>query len=396
MNDLETIRQSVYQRTSAYNAKVKNARIAADQVSSKMRLLRYGGAALHALLPNSTIYEEDHTFDIDAFTCKGNTSKKTAYAAASLMGKQGVTGTRVIPAMHKSTYSVRMGRDVILDVHWISPNDHRVLERLAKEEKLISHNVAPTAFLKMSMHLELSRPAVYIERWEKVWKRLDTLYSSFPNVQPHPVGKGKEVEELPLGEIPDIRQALRDFGCVLVGKDAVRAITGNSELMKAWPVDVVLPSWPGDKSVKNPSVMIESLKLTHMVESTGKATNKGLFGPPYYTLTDTDGKYVARIHVIDTEVCTTESPDGLVYGSMDLVLHLLYSEYVRTTPKNDTNREELVRAIDSVVMHPNGESWAKKRFAPFNYRHGEPDMNEEIDDHRPLDEGDEEEPDKSS
>lgn len=363
---MQAIEASIAERGEAIRAIAARAHIAADKAVTEMRLLRYGGSALHTLLPGG-VYSDSEVPDIDAFTAKGGSSKKTAYALVDSMRRSGIEGIRIVPALHKSTHSVRIGRQVVSDLTLISPSDCAILREAANRESLPCKCTVPTLFLKLSMHMELSRPAVYIERWRKIWPRLVALYREYPRALARPLAvQPIRMELLPLCD--EVLNLALASGCVIVGRLAVREITGR-DILVAWPHDFVLPKWPDDERDEPPVNVIDHIcSGMEGLERSRKALASGLLGPPYYMLTR-HREYMARVFVVDTEVCTAKATFG-TFGTSDLVLHLLYSEILRAK-SHTSERQALADAIDAVTeiqAAREGGEGVHRRFTPFNVR----------------------------
>ena len=368
---MQAIEESIAERNEAIRAIAARAHVAADKAVTEMRLLRYGGSALHTIIPEG-VYSEAEVPDIDAFTAKGGSSKKTAYELANSMRRSGIEGIRIVPALHKSTHSVRIGRQVVADLTLISPSDCELLREAAKREGLPCKCTVPTLFLKLSMHMELSRPAVFIERWRKIWPRLVALYREYPRALARPLAvEPMRLELLPLCD--EVLKLALSSGCVIVGRLAVRELTGK-DILAAWPHDFVLPKWPeDDEQDESPIAAIDGIcSGMEGLERSKKPLASGLLGPPYYMLTK-QREYMARVFVVDTEVCTARATFGTL-GTSDLVLHLLYSEILRAK-SHTSERQALADAIDAVTASQAADQGrvcqgvgVHRRFTPFNVR----------------------------
>lgn len=356
---MQHIEEAINARRADVKERMKAAHVRAKYIVKNMRLMHHGGLAINKLT-SGVVYCDMDVPDIDVFTSKGKSSKKTAHAIAHIMRREGVTNVRVVPAIHKYTHSVRIDRGVVVDVTWIPHDALQALRYWARAETGET-DVAPSMYLKMSMHMELCRPAVYIERWTKVWPRLSALYDKFPFCVPYGLEAKNEhpLEELDLnGADRIIIAAASKLRLPVAGRQAVTALTG-SDILKAWPLDIVIP---------NDNVAIEELCSECGLEVVAGPSPKNPFTPQYLRLSR-DGDYVARAHVISTEVCSAYGPEGNYYGSSDLVLHLLYGEFIRTPGPYGATHACLAKAIDAVVtsqiLH-NGEGGVHKRFTPFN------------------------------
>lgn len=371
---MQAIENAILRRREADLSHLRRAHDAAKRVAKQMRLVCHGGCAIEELVPGA-VYSSAETPDIDAFTCKGTNAKKTAHAVRHMIESEGVEGLRIVPAMHKSTFSIRLDRHVIMDLTWVSPEDHKLLRQAARDEGHPNHaTAAPASYLKMAMHLELCRPAVYIERWRKVWPRLQALYGAFPDSLSKPLTLNGEYDlaEITIpGEYELLRTACA-MGFVIAGRHLVHKLTGE-DYMRSWPADLVLPSWPDDDgSDDEAGAVISELCARLELKGTANPAARGIFGPPHRRLVN-NGDYVARVHVVDTEVCTARC-DGLVYGTSDLALHLMYSELLRGAAAHDSQRERLAEAIDAVTaaQAAHEPEWSgggiHQRFTPFNPR----------------------------
>lgn len=162
---------------------VRPVHAAAMRFCLDWRLMLHGGYALNAALPASLrpYPADDHAVhDIDAITHKD--SKMISASAVTALRRAGHT-VSMRPARHDNTWTIRSAGSVVLDVNGVSAEDMAALRALSDEEgspRWEGVRVAPTAYLKASMHLELSRPTVYVERWAKVVPRLAALYSVRP------------------------------------------------------------------------------------------------------------------------------------------------------------------------------------------------------------------------
>jgi hypothetical protein len=146
----------------------------------------------------------------------------------------------------------------------------------------------------------------------------------------------------------------------------VNEITGETH-MPSWPVDLVLPSWCGRQDI-DATAVLDFLRDSFGLDYHPVPINRGLFGASYYIITK-DDMYAARLHVIKYELCAT-SVDDVVYGTIDLVLQLLYADYIsEAKTAHGAERQQLAVAIDAVVRAQAtdvGNSGIMKRFTPFN------------------------------
>ena len=141
------------------------------------KLIAYGGTAINAILPKEDqFYNKDIELpDYDFFSPNAlNDAKELCdiYAKAGFVEVEGKTG------VHEGTYKVYVNFIPVADITFL----HKDIFNSIKKDaiKVAGIYYAPPNFLRMSMYLELSRPAGDVSRWEKVLKRLTLLNKSYP------------------------------------------------------------------------------------------------------------------------------------------------------------------------------------------------------------------------
>ena len=140
-------------------------------------LICYGGTAINNILPKEAqFYNKDiEVPDYDFFSTDPlNDAKKLAdiYFAEGFSEVEAKSGT------HHGTYKVYVNYMPIADITFL-PKE--IYNSLMKETLRVNGILyASPNFLRMSMYLELSRPAGDISRWEKVLKRLTILNKYYP------------------------------------------------------------------------------------------------------------------------------------------------------------------------------------------------------------------------
>ena len=104
---------------------------------------------------------------------------------ADLYFKAGFPEVEAKSGVHHGTYKVFVNFIPIADITLL----HVDLYKSIKRESISVGGIlyAPPNFLRMSMYLELSRPAGDISRWEKILKRLTLLNKNYPlKCEKHP------------------------------------------------------------------------------------------------------------------------------------------------------------------------------------------------------------------
>ena len=143
----------------------------------KKNLICYGGVAIDALLPEQDkIYNKDiELSDYDFFT---SNALEDARELADIYIQKGYTEVEAKAGSHKGTFKVFCNFLAVADLTYIPKELFNAIKRDSVRIKGILY--CPPNFLKMSMYLELSRPAGQIDRFEKVFKRLTLLNKYYP------------------------------------------------------------------------------------------------------------------------------------------------------------------------------------------------------------------------
>ena len=140
-------------------------------------LICYGGTAINSILPEEDqFYNKDVEIpDYDFFTFN---ALEDAKELADIYYKKGFTDVEAKAGQHHGTYKVFVNYIPVADITQIPKEIFNALKKDSIRVAGILY--APPNFLRMSMYLELSRPAGDISRWEKVLKRLTLLNKNYP------------------------------------------------------------------------------------------------------------------------------------------------------------------------------------------------------------------------
>ena len=141
------------------------------------KLVCYGGTAINNILPEEDRFynKEVEVPDYDFFS---QNALNDAKELADIYYKKGFLDVEAKSGQHHGTYKVFVNYMAVADITHIPKEIYNVLKRDAISVDGILY--APPNFLRMSMYLELSRPAGDISRWEKVLKRLSLLNKNYP------------------------------------------------------------------------------------------------------------------------------------------------------------------------------------------------------------------------
>jgi hypothetical protein len=154
----------------------KIIRIVEDFIKRK-NLICYGGTAINNILPEDDKFynKEVEIADYDFFTTDG---VKDSTELADIYYKNGYYDVQSKSAQHEGTYKVFVNFIPVADITTLPKDIFYILKK--QSLRVAGIHYAPPNFLRMSMFLELSRPAGDTDRWEKVSKRLALLNKNYP------------------------------------------------------------------------------------------------------------------------------------------------------------------------------------------------------------------------
>ncbi len=140
-------------------------------------LICYGGTAINNILPEEDQFynKELEVPDYDFFSINALDDAKDL---ADLYYKEGFTDVEAKSGQHHGTYKVYVNYIPVADITYLPKEIYNALKQDAIQVRGILYT--PPNYLRMSMYLELSRPAGDISRWEKVMKRLTLLNKHYP------------------------------------------------------------------------------------------------------------------------------------------------------------------------------------------------------------------------
>ena len=156
---------------------IKNIIKIVEDFIGKKNLICYGGTAINNILPSDDQFynKEAEIPDYDFFTTN---ALEDAKELSDIYYKHGFTDVEAKSGVHKGTYKVYVNYIPVADITDIAKPIFNSMKKDAIRVNGILY--APPNFLRMSMFLELSRPAGDISRWEKVLKRLSLLNKNYP------------------------------------------------------------------------------------------------------------------------------------------------------------------------------------------------------------------------
>jgi len=181
--EIEILRQAVKDTEDIAGKKISNSEemkkmiTIVEEFIQKKKLLCYGGTAINNILPKHDQFY-NYEVEIPDYDFYSANALEDAKELADIYHKNGYSDVEAKSGMHYGTFKVYVNFIPIADITYM----HKGLyDKLMKESITIAKiHYAPANFLRMSMYLELSRPAGDVSRWEKVFKRLQLLNKHFP------------------------------------------------------------------------------------------------------------------------------------------------------------------------------------------------------------------------
>jgi hypothetical protein len=146
-----------------------------DYISTH-ELICYGGMAINNIIPESSerFYDDVDIPDYDCFTPNAIKDAKTL----SQLLRTKYENVEVKSAMFKGTYKVFVNFIPIVDLTQI---EYSLFEKIKQSSlKIQDIYYASPNYLRMNIHLELSRPLGDVSRWIKISQRLELLNKYHP------------------------------------------------------------------------------------------------------------------------------------------------------------------------------------------------------------------------
>jgi hypothetical protein len=185
-------------------------------------LICYGGTAINNILPKKDQFY-DKEIEIPDYDFFSPNALNDAKELANIYARNGFEEVESKSGQHFGTYKVFVNFIPIADITSVPQELFDKLKLSAKRVNGIMY--APPNYLRMSMYLELSRPAGDVSRWEKVLKRLTILNKHYP-IHEHNCNtielQRKMDDDKNADKIYDtVKRTLVDQGCVFFGGFAV-------------------------------------------------------------------------------------------------------------------------------------------------------------------------------
>lgn len=156
---------------------IKEMTTIVEEFIKKKGLIPYGGIAINNILPKDDQFYSEET-DIPDYDFFSPNAMDDAIELANIYHAKGYDNVEAKAGQHFGTYKVFVQFIPVADITSIPKPLFKTLKKHAITVDGIPYT--PPNFLRMSMFLELSRPAGDTSRWEKVYKRLRLMNKHYP------------------------------------------------------------------------------------------------------------------------------------------------------------------------------------------------------------------------
>lgn len=152
-----------------------------EQFLRRKRLVCYGGTAINNILPKPLQFY-DTTVELPDYDFFSPDPVADAKELADIYARKGYSHVRASAGVHGGTFKVHVNYVPVADLTYLDPRlyaamrDHTI--------SIDGIHYAPPVYLRMLMHLELSRPDGDVSRWDKVANRLALLDEAYPMQEP--------------------------------------------------------------------------------------------------------------------------------------------------------------------------------------------------------------------
>ena len=164
-------------RASVNSPEIKKMVGIVEDFIRRKKLIVYGGTAINNILPKSDQFY-DREVELSDYDFFSTNALEDAKELADIYLKEGFVEVEAKSGQHYGTYKVFVNFLGMADITYIHKDIYKALNSdIVKVNGIL---YAPPNFLRMSMFLELSRPAGDVSRWEKVLKRLTLLNKHYP------------------------------------------------------------------------------------------------------------------------------------------------------------------------------------------------------------------------
>tara|TARA_B100000886_G_scaffold71038_2_gene45186 strand:- start:6803 stop:8230 length:1428 start_codon:yes stop_codon:yes gene_type:complete len=169
--------QKIVNKQKVDTPEVKKIVSIVENFLKSRQLICYGGTAINNILPKDKQFY-DYTLEIPDYDFFSMYPIRHAKELVDLYVKNGYNEVEAKSGVHYGTYKVFVNFIPIADITYLHP---QIYKNIKKDSKIVDKiYYAPVNFLRMSLYLELSRPAGDTSRWEKILRRITLLNTYYP------------------------------------------------------------------------------------------------------------------------------------------------------------------------------------------------------------------------
>ena len=162
---------------SAHNPELLRALKVVEKFIKDKKRICYGGTAMNAILPESKKFYNPKT-DLPDYDFYTPALDEDVLELVEILNKEGFNDVYHKVGMHEGTKKILVNFIAVADVSAITPELFAIMFRRSIVKESV-HYTDPNV-LRMMMYLELSRPKGEVERWTKVFERLQLIEEAFP------------------------------------------------------------------------------------------------------------------------------------------------------------------------------------------------------------------------
>ncbi len=169
--------QKIVNKQKVDTPEVKKIVSIVENFLKSRQLICYGGTAINNILPKDKQFY-DYTLEIPDYDFFSMYPIRHAKELVDLYIRNGYKEVEAKSGVHYGTYKVFVNFIPIADITYLHP---QIYKNIKKDSRIVDKiYYAPVNFLRMSLYLELSRPAGDTSRWEKILRRITLLNTYFP------------------------------------------------------------------------------------------------------------------------------------------------------------------------------------------------------------------------
>jgi len=349
---------------SAHDEEILHALTVVEEFIKRKKRVCYGGTAMNAILPESKkFYDPEYDLpDYDFYTpdVDGDVEE-----LVSVLNKEGFKDVYHKIGMHEGTKKILVNFVPIADISLIEPELFSVLLRrsiLKDGMHYTDENI-----LRMMMYLELSRPKGDVDRWPKVFERLQLINQLFPirGCSKTPEQKGRipfTIRSTILNYIVEWQRILCNGPVIPLYKQGIKKQNAVFRIQEGGAVLFTSPDPKIDAMTLKKNLGESSIKIL-------RHRARGEIVPERFELA-LHGNTLCVI--VQETACHSYYPlplaDGrkIYVGSLEFLITLYLSLSIFTTHSDDILGKSVLCQVNQFIQLSEENSRAKKsQFTPF-------------------------------